>query len=197
MLIENGYLYIDVPSTGVLLSSDMVEEFFIDKHTYHFSFEVLTKYIQMLGFDLIFAEDDSYNIVIIASKKNKTNKITINKYKEILINNHQNIRKVADEIHDMCNTQKVALYGASKIYDALVTHGNLDTKKPIYVVDDYLFGYIDQVHGRELSKSELLTSDNVDVVILLTRSATQELIEKLKQKGIKNIIEFSKLINKI
>jgi NADH/NAD ratio-sensing transcriptional regulator Rex len=53
------------------------------------------------------------------------------------------------------------------------------------------------VHGRELSKSELLTSDNVDVVILLTRSATQELIEKLKQKGIKNIIEFSKLINEI
>jgi len=197
MLQDGGHLYLDVPSTAVLTEPNNVEEFFIDKHTYHFSLQVLINYLTALGFNIRHSEDDGYNIVILCTKNTKTvkNKQIVDTYRATLTANHLKMQEAAEKIHALCETHRVALYGASKIYDALVVHGQLDTKKPTHIVDDYLFGYIDQVHGRLLTKSETVTLDTVDIVILLTRSATSTLLQKLKDKGITTVIEFSNLIN--
>lgn len=196
MLADGGYLYVDVPSAAILSDKDNVEEFFIDKHTYHFGFEVLTNYLRMLGFDLAHAEDDGYNIVIVATKRNRSteNRKTVDAYVKTLQVNLDTLRRASAQIHDMCENQRVVLYGASKIYDALAVHGDLDTSKPAHVVDDYLFGYIDQVHGRSLTPSDQITPDSVDVVVLLTRSGTPVLTEILRKKGITNIVEFAQLL---
>lgn len=197
LLSNNGYLFIDVPSARILNKKDNVEEFFIDKHTYHFNEELLINYIKALGIDIIYSNDDDYNIVLIGKKTNKSliNYQLINDYKNTLKYNHNMLCSIVDKIHLLCQTDDVTLYGASKIYDALVTHGKLDVTKIKYVVDDYLYGYIDKAHKKELTDSQLINSTNTNTVILLTRSATPKLIEELNKKNIKNIITFNQLLN--
>ena len=193
ILHNKGYLYLDVPSLSVLKNKDGVEEFFIDKHTFHFSNDVLINYLKLLGFKIKYNLDDGYNIVILAVKDDNEDNL-IENYIDNLSINYAKLKVVGKKINKMSSNSKVAVIGASKIYDALVRHGDLNVEDIDYVIDDYLYGYIDDVHGKKLNKISILDNNNVDNIILLTRSATSKLISKLKNN---NIITFTNLINKI
>ena len=194
LLEDGGFLYIDVPSIQNIKDQNIVEEFFIDKHTFHFSNEVLINYLKYIGLEIIFNEDDGYNIIVLCKKINKDQNKYLESYTTNLKENRLKLIKIVKHIHSLCENKKVAIYGASKIYDALVRFGNLDTSKLEYIVDDYLYGYIDAVHNRQINKSDILSPDNTDIVLLLTRSSTSELEEKIKQIGIDNIINFQQLL---
>lgn len=194
---NNSYLYIDVPSIQVLSKNDTVEEFFIDKHTFHFSKEVLVNYLKYLGFDINWANDDTYNITILARKQNKSIDKNIQNYIKTKKYNIKKLKKIGKYINTVSNKEKICLYGATKIYDALVKYGNLNTQKITYIVDDFLQGYITQVHGKELTPSNFITSNNTNIVFLLTRSATLPLLKKLEEKNIKNVITFEKLLDMV
>ncbi len=193
VLHNGGYLYLDVPSISVLKNKDGVEEFFIDKHTFHFSNKTLINYLQLLGFKILYNTDDNYNIVILATKDNNEENL-IKNYSNNLSINYAKLKVVGKKINKMSSSSKVAIIGASKIYDALVRYGDLNTKNIDYVIDDYLYGYIDDVHGKKLNKISILDNNDVDNIILLTRSATNKLENKLKNN---NVITFTNLINKI
>ena len=68
--------------------------------------------------------------------------------------------------------------GGIKIFDALIKFGNLKITKNNIIVDDYLYGYIDNVHGHDLNHSSNINFDQMDCIILLTRSATDGLKNK-------------------
>lgn len=197
-LKEKGYLYIDVPSIEILKDVNNVEEFFIDKHTFHFDIDVLSNFLKFLGFKIIYSEDDKSNIIIVCQKINKhyNLKDNIDYYHNNMIKNQTSLKQIVEIIHDLCKNNRVAIYGTSKIYDALVIHGGLNPNLPEMIIDDYLYGYVDKVHGRELTKSSNLLTDKVDIIILLTRSATDNLIKTLTDANFQNIITFKQLINK-
>lgn len=194
ILNEGGHLYLDVPSLSVLENKDGVEEFFIDKHTFHFSNDILVNYLKLLGFEIKYNLDDGYNIVILAIKGKDTTENLIDNYLDNKTKNSKKLKKIGKKINKISSKEKVAIIGASKIYDALVRYGNLNVENIDYVIDDYLYGYIDNVHGKKLSTISVLDNNKVDNIILLTRSATSKLEDKLKGN---NIITFSNLINNI
>jgi len=198
LLEENGYLYIDVPSLSVLNDKTNVQEFFIDKHTFHFSISILHKHLVNLGLTVLECKDDTHNIVILCQKKNKSiaNISMIDEYKKTLDHNFKNLNYVSGFIQQLSINNRVAIIGASKIYDSLIKYGNFDSKNVKYLIDDYLYGYVDEVHGKPIHKQEDIPFDEIDVVILLTKSATNELIESVKKKGISTIYTFNDLILK-
>jgi 2-polyprenyl-3-methyl-5-hydroxy-6-metoxy-1,4-benzoquinol methylase len=194
---DNGYLYIDVPSIQVLQKQDAIEEFFIDKHTFHFSKEVLENYLKFLGFKIIYSNDDTYNITILAQKKLFQHSTVIKKYNNNRKNNLKKLKQIGQYINKISTKSKVTLYGASKIYDALVKFGKLNLVNISYVVDDYLQGYLDSVHGKKLTPFSLINRQNTDVVIILTRSATDKLAKQIKKKKIQKIIKIQDLLGNI
>ena len=189
---EDGFIYIDVPSAKILSNLNNVEEFFIDKHSFHFDADVLYNYLRYLGFDILYSEDDEFNIVIICQKKSKNKKHTLDLYIENLNQNRQHLTSVSNKIHSL--ERKILIYGASKTYDALVRYGSLDPNSIDYLVDDYLHGYIDSIHNKQLTAMNNINISEIKTTVLLTRSSTNYIIEKLKNLGIKNIITFDELL---
>jgi SAM-dependent methyltransferase len=198
LLEEDGYMYIDVPSLSVVSDKTNVQEFFIDKHTFHFSISILHKHLTHLGLTIVDCKDDMHNIVFLCQKKNKSiaNFCMIEKYKTILDSNYKKLTYVSSLIEDICANKRVAIIGASKIYDSLVKYGNFNSKNVKYLIDDYLSGYIDEVHGKPIFKQEDVQFKEIDVVILLTKSATNDLMTSLKNKGITKIYTFNDFIIK-
>src|SRR5271163_867985 len=69
-LKPGGLLLIDAPNAAILDVDDMVEEWFIDKHLYHFSTRTLMRLVSMAGFEIIAAPDaeDRENLLVGARK---------------------------------------------------------------------------------------------------------------------------------
>lgn len=193
MLNNNGYLYIDVPSADVLLYKQNVEEFFIDKHTFHFNKTPLCNMLTMLGLDVQFAHDDGFNITILAKlfTKNKKAKETIHYYETTKDNNLIKIKTIAQKMNALCQTNNVLVYGASRIFDALVTHGGLDPSLLAYVVDDYLFGKIEFVHGIKLTRIDNIDfqGDSIDICFILARSSIDSIKEKMLNTGLSDSVK--------
>lgn len=197
LLKDNGYIYIDVPSIDVLLNSTNVQEFFIDKHTFHFSLEILKNYLKLLGLEIIYEKDDGFNIVILSKKINKSreNTIKITKYEKKLKSNRKKLQKICSNIHKLIKNKKSVIYGASQILNALIKYGNLNIEKIDYVIDDYLHEKINDINGKKIENIESIDWKDVDIVIILARSAISSIKTKLKKKNISQIISFDELVN--
>lgn len=200
LLTNSGYLFIDVPSISVLNDPNGVEEFFIDKHTFHFSLSCLINYLNLSNFKIIYKKDDGFNISILAQKIVEVSKIeaSFENYKENKISNRKKLLFVSKNIINISKSQKTLIWGASKIFDALIKFGNLKITKNNIIVDDYLYGYIDNVHGHDLNHSSNINFDQIDCIILLTRSATDGLKKQiLKTNFSGKIVTFDELIKKL
>ena len=70
-LKSDGILYIEVPNIEFLKQSDIVEEWFIDKHLYHFSRHTLFQYFKKYDFHIIFQSpnEDYSNLSFVGTKK--------------------------------------------------------------------------------------------------------------------------------
>ena len=69
-LREGGSLFLEVPNIDVLRHPLTVEEFFIDKHSFHFNHRLLCSYLEWLGFRLEDTNpaDDFLNVRVLATK---------------------------------------------------------------------------------------------------------------------------------
>ncbi|MBV9541205.1 MAG: class I SAM-dependent methyltransferase, partial [Alphaproteobacteria bacterium] len=72
-LKDGGILVLDAPNTALLGSDDIIEEWFIDKHLYHFSARTLTRMIEAAGFTILQTPDpkDRSNLFFVAKKNGK------------------------------------------------------------------------------------------------------------------------------
>ncbi len=71
VLKDGGLLIVDAPNIALLGIDDIVEEWFIDKHLYHFSAHTLGRMIESAGFEIIQQPDatDRSNLLFVARKK--------------------------------------------------------------------------------------------------------------------------------
>ena len=86
-LKEEGLFYIEVPNIEVISSPDILEEFFIDKHLYHFGIKNLMNYLNKFGLKAVCISDNhqKLNISILLKKsrlikgRKKQNNYLVNK----------------------------------------------------------------------------------------------------------------------
>ena len=189
-----------------------MEEFFIDKHSFHFDIHSLKNLFDQseLSFQYL-SSTDALNITAICSKASTDSGIVdaverdaftgsfkpigpdeFRVYQERIIGNRSRLKSVAQRLKNLAERQSVAFWGATRLLDALVVHGGLEPDR-FTVIDDYLSGRISEVHGVRVESSAILNHAAVDVVVILARSSESEIRTKAGALGARHIYSFREL----
>jgi SAM-dependent methyltransferase len=209
VLKPHGLLIIDAPNTALLGADDIVEEWFIDKHLYHFSKRTLTRMIEAAGFAIVEDADDSdnANLLIVARRiDTKTMDLVRDPIEvaeaERLVIAYQNTRArnlmaltaVAAEIGTLL-PKRVAMWGAGRLFDSLVIHGGFQPSQLAMLIDANLKKHMGERHGFALSTPDDLPSAEPGVVVVMSRGFAGEIAEHAKQLAPKaEVIFYSDLI---
>ena len=203
-------LFIEVPDLMAIGAEDIVEEFFIDKHRYHFSFDVLEDYAASCGYSIDYSSSprDGAHIELVLSRSGsgrpynprpalsslaKDEEQMLSAYAVRLEANRLHLRKVGTRLRALIERQRVAFWGASKLFDALVKHGGLNPATVGCLIDEHLYGVLEQTHGVRIDSPRQLKIFEPQVVIVLARYSAPEIIAKVRSLGIKNVISFADL----
>ena len=171
------YLFIDVPNIEILKRRNQynIEEFFIDKHVIHLSSDVLKNMVTQYGFEIVNDYSDDYNLTIVCKKfEPRKLDIDMNWYIKSLNDDRKVLKEKAFRINEMMKREKIVIYGATRIYDALVRYGNLNTSDIYYLVDDFL-------ELPNIYKFDKLKEDPPDMVVILARSSIDIIKDKLSE----------------
>jgi ubiquinone/menaquinone biosynthesis C-methylase UbiE len=193
-LKPGGLLVIDAPNTAILDSEDIIEEWFIDKHLYHFSARTLIRMMRAAGFDIIEAPDanDRANLLIVARKADKAIRAKeddplevaeaerlIAAYRSKRARNLSALTALAANIAHMA-PKGVAMWGAGRLFDSLVTHGGFEPAMLSSLIDKHLKQYVNERHGRLLDAPEALATADPGVVIVMSRGFAKEIADEAK-----------------
>lgn len=189
-----GVLFAEVPNLSFIGLQDVVEEWFIDKHLYHFSPETLAALLRVSGFRILegFPVESSENITIVARAEvnpdessaigNRTQAQAgmdlITQYALTLDRNHLSLQAAARRI-EAYGPRRVVVWGAGRIFDSLVRYGCLDVGMLSGVVDSHLASYSKTVHGCVLLSPEELPGLAPEVVVIASRSFFDEIKHQL------------------
>jgi 2-polyprenyl-3-methyl-5-hydroxy-6-metoxy-1,4-benzoquinol methylase len=180
----NGHAYIEVPSIQVINDIKNIEEFFIDKHTYHFSTKNIIDYVNKQKLSIVSLCDDGYNISILIQK---IKEIDIKLYESTLIENRKELKLITEKIESYTKNKRIALYGAGKTLDALVKYGDLNLNNVEFIIDDYMYKYMNVIYKKSVYPKEILKEKKVDLIILLTRSSSFKIESFLNENNVQNI----------
>lgn len=212
LLKIGGYAFLEVPNADIMMEDDIVEEFFIDKHRFHFNRKPLVDYCEFIGFEIVYGKNDTdvSNITLVLKKVTQRdpeakfavenpelvihNKESIKKYEATLTKNREKLKAVAAKLDTFMDRQKVAFWGGGRIFDALVRYGGLHAEKAACVIDRYLADKIDQVHNVKLQKPEAIKMVDPQVVVILAKSSTDEIYQEVRNSGVRHVIKFEDLI---
>jgi len=194
VLKDGGLLVLDAPNIAFLGNDDVVEEWFIDKHLYHFSQGTLARMIEEAGFEIVEQPDarDRSNLLFVARKKARVAHQTVNDGREAdraqtLIahyvatraRNLMALTAVAAEIARLA-PQGVALWGAGRLFDSLVVHGNFDPRALSLLIDTHLKPLVGERHGCALASPDALAESDAGVVIVMSRDFAREIEAEAK-----------------
>ncbi|HEX3675756.1 MAG TPA: class I SAM-dependent methyltransferase [Rhizomicrobium sp.] len=189
VLKPGGLLIIDAPNTAILEAEDIVEEWFIDKHLYHFSPRTLMRMIVGAGFDIVVPPDlkDRENLLIVARKTGATRfaidsdprevaeaQRLLAAYRSKRARNIAALSNAAAEIAELA-PRGVAIWGAGRLFDSLVVHGGLDTSILSLLVDAHLTAHVGERHGIALSVPEALVKADPGVIVIMSRGFAEEI----------------------
>lgn len=206
-----GFLVIEVPALEAICLPDIVEEYFIDKHPFHFDRATLIDYVTQRGFEVVagLGDTDPLNISLLLRKigpasdykphdgvaRAQRNTFWIEQYRNKLIKNRQLLKVVVEKkLRPLGLRQKVAYWGAGRIFDALVKYGGLTHQDVFMLVDRYLHGIVHSTHDVAIDKPELLRLREPQVIVILGNSAENAMAKQAYEMGIRHIIKFSELM---
>jgi SAM-dependent methyltransferase len=196
VLKDGGLLVIDAPNTALLGGEDIVEEWFIDKHLFHFSARTLSRMIEAAGFTIIEQNDpsDAINLLFVAKKTGTPNTVItadpaeavqalalIASYQKTRAHNLAALSAAAREISALA-PRRVALWGAGRLFDMLVREGGFDPATLVLLIDANLKKHMDSRHGVALSTPDDL-SGNADVVVVMSRMFANEIVADVKTRA--------------
>ncbi len=194
-LKPGGLLILDAPNIAFLDADDIVEEWFIDKHLYHFSARTLMRLVEAAGFELIAAPDisDRENLLLVARKSCTAHRAVncdprevassqqrIAHYGATRARNLASLTFVAAEIGSM-KPKRVAIWGAGRIFDSLVSHGRLDPGSLALLVDSHLKAYVTERYGCPLAGPEDLGAMKPDVIVVMSRGFADEIAQEAQR----------------
>jgi SAM-dependent methyltransferase len=194
VLKHNGILVLDAPNIALLGVEDVVEEWFIDKHLYHFSARTLGRMIEAAGFEIIQQPDtsDRSNLLFVARKRDFTKKeiaadteevahveALIGRYVATRARNMEALASVAAELSSLA-PRGVALWGAGRLFDSLVVHGRFDPRGLTLLIDTHLKALVGERHGCALADPEALSESEAGVVVVMSRDFAGEIAAQAK-----------------
>lgn len=195
-LSPQGILFLEVPNLQFIDRDDVLEEWFIDKHLYHFSGEVLRHLLQQTGFDLVECQADASleNLSIVARKGQTASgpfptcedghvrRVTdlLTRYSTTRERNRQALARVAREIHELGQQERIVMWGAGRIFDVLIRKGGLDPRVFHGLIDSYLSDYTARVHGCRVHPPSALPALNPDLVLVASREYFDEIREQVR-----------------
>jgi SAM-dependent methyltransferase len=194
-LKPGGLLVVDAPNIAFLDSADVVEEWFIDKHLFHFSQVTLARMIEMAGFEIVEGPDprDRENLLFVARKSSlppptacddtdeaERAEGLIATYIATRARNLTALTAVATRIAAM-KPRRVAMWGAGRIFDSLVVHGNFDAGSLTVLIDKHLKQHVPERHGCKLQTPDALEKADAGVVIVMSRSFAPEIVDEARR----------------
>jgi len=190
-----GQLYLDAPNLELIGADDIVEEWFIDKHLYHFSERTLSRMVETSGFTIVELPDpdDLSNLFLVAQKcapfgtpfaadpqeVDKAYRL-IATYVAGRARNLAALSAVAAELATLA-PRGVAMWGAGRIFDSLVVHGRFDAKMLKLLIDTHLKPHVGERYGCALAGPESLAEANPGVVVIMSRSFAGEIEAAARQ----------------
>jgi hypothetical protein len=203
LLREDGMAYIEVPSLTFISDEQIVEEFFIDKHSFHFDEASLNFGVSLAGLSCESRFGDRYNLgVLVTPKKIAGEPRTpqplnvrelIKNYESNFTLNTASLSSASNIIRTIASRQRLCIWGAGRIFDAICRSQDLGNVE-FLLVDDYLSRHIDNVRGMKINDSGSIPTYDPDIVLLLTRSATSGIQRQLNVMGYQHIITFPELL---
>jgi SAM-dependent methyltransferase len=195
VLKPHGLLVIDAPNTAILGVDDIVEEWFIDKHLYHFSKRTLTRMIEAAGFAIVEGPDDRdpANLLIVARRIDTKGGSFESDPAEVaaaerLLATYQASRasnlialiSVAAEIGALL-PRRVAMWGAGRLFDSLVVHGGFQASRLAMLIDAHLKAHVGERHGCAVSAPDELPGIKPGVVVVMSRGFAGEIAAHAKE----------------
>ena len=197
VLKDGGLLVIDAPNTALLGGEDIVEEWFIDKHLFHFSARTLSRMIEAAGFSIIEQNDpaDAVNVLFVARKTGKpSDSIAADPaevmqamnlmaaYQKTRAKNLAALKEAAFELAAL-KPRRIALWGAGRLFDLLVREGGFDPSSLSLLIDTHLKKHMDERHGVALSLPDAMTDANTDVVVVMSRMFADEIAADVEHRA--------------
>jgi SAM-dependent methyltransferase len=194
VLKTGGILVLDAPNLALIGGRDITEEWFIDKHLFHFSANTLGRMIEAAGFEILREPDpaDDVNLLFVARKTGALPFATtcdpmevgiasalLQRYQATRLTNLAALHDAAAAIHALA-PRRVALWGAGRLFDLLVREGGFDPATLALLIDAHLRKHMDERHGVRLAAPEALAE--VDVVIVMSRMFAGEIAREVRMR---------------
>jgi 2-polyprenyl-3-methyl-5-hydroxy-6-metoxy-1,4-benzoquinol methylase len=191
-LAPGGYILIEVPNVSQIGATEIVDEFFSAKRRYHFSRRTLLHMLKACGLRAIAIADtrDAANLTVVAVKGDEPHLAVgadrqeveaaaslISAYNATRLQNVSKLSHVARSIDAMA-PRKVAVWGAGRLLGHLIENGGLKPQSLAAVVDKNLIRYTNEAHGVRLSPPELLARLKPDIIVVLSKSLSDEICQE-------------------
>ena len=179
-----GLLFVEVPNIEIIEREDFIEEFFIDKHLYHFSYLSLAKYLRWTDFEILEASITQENVSIVAKKveytifeteKELRDARLLQIYSDTKDTGALFVKQQAERINRLVKEKRVLIWGAGRIFDLLCKAG-LDTEE-VWVVDKHL----PNVERPQDQTEEIITS--TELLIIASREYAKEIEQEARELG--------------
>lgn len=208
-LKPGGLLFVAVPN--LVFYDDIIEEIFIDPHTFHFNFFLLRSFAAQMGFSVEYAGEPKEADLVLLLKKQEVDvaqlkfspadqglaqeaKKGIAYYKENIQRNRTALKDSVERLNAAAETYKVVIWGGGRIFDAMVRFGGMDLAKIYLVVDKFLYRYVKQLNGCKLDSPSVLENENPDTILvyIASRNYADEIRVEAGALGITHFIQFGK-----
>ena len=205
LMKDDGIFFLEIPNTNQIFYKDKIyEEYFIDKHLYHFNPQTISSILENFSFFTEKIFSNQFNIILILRKK----KISLFKkknifYKKVInqyyINKERNskiIKKISKKINFLKKNRKVIFFGAGRILNTFFENG-LNTNNLIFLIDNYLSGKIKENHNLEIYNSEYLLKKKINknyLIFIFARDAENDIFKFLKQKNLHLLLRYRNFI---
>jgi SAM-dependent methyltransferase len=194
VLKTGGILVLDAPNIALIGGRDIVEEWFIDKHLFHFSATTLGRMIEAAGFEILREPDpdDAVNLLFVARKTGARPfavtgdamevgiaQTLLQRYQATRLANLAALHHAAAAIRALA-PRRVALWGAGRLFDLLVREGGFDPRMLSLLIDAHLQKHMSERHGVALSAPEALA--DIDAVIVMSRMFADEISREVRMR---------------
>jgi len=205
ILSPEGVLYLEVPNLDAIGEKAIVEEFFIDKHRYFYDRSTLSRLLAVCGFKVLAEEIRTISLGMVAAKTEKDIsprfagpasliKLKIKRYENDLTKNISHLHTLTDFIRRNSG-KRIILWGAGRIFNALISHTDLKPRDIGGVVDTFLIA--DTIRGFKILRPERSRKIRPDMVIIMSREYAGEIRKKARKiygKGVR-VISYKELLN--
>lgn len=186
-LSPTGLAYLEVPNIESIADPNFIEEWFLDKHLYHFSPQTFLAALAAAGLrpvenGLDITADNIAAVVrrgaftLPASYHRDAGhwRALVEDYERTFAANRAKAVRAVESIRDLA-PQRVIFWGAGRIFHSLAQHGGLKSDDIVGLVDRELWKYVGDVLGFPIVKPEDAASLRPDIVVIASRAFFDEI----------------------